>query len=67
MNKGLTLRTAQQHDQAYVPRLLEYAQRGQLDASSLATHRFPLEDGARAYDMFKHKQDGRLRAVFTPN
>ncbi|MDB4973417.1 MAG: Alcohol dehydrogenase GroES domain protein [Myxococcaceae bacterium] len=66
MNKGMTLKTAQQHGQAYVPRLLEYAQKGLLDPSYLATHRFPLEEGPRAYDMFKHKKDGLVRAVFAP-
>jgi len=66
MNKGMTLKTAQQHGQAYVPRLLEYAQKGQLDPSHLATHHFPLEEGARAYDMFKHKKNGLVRAVFAP-
>jgi threonine dehydrogenase-like Zn-dependent dehydrogenase len=67
MNKGLTVRTAQQHGQKYVPKLLEHVQRGELDPSYLATHRFPLEQAPRAYDMFKKKQDGMLRAVFIPN
>jgi threonine dehydrogenase-like Zn-dependent dehydrogenase len=66
MNKGLTVRTAQQHGQKYVPRLLEHTRRGELDASFLATHRFSLEDGPRGYDMFKHKADGCLRVVFAP-
>lgn len=66
MNKGVTLRTAQQHGQAYLPRLLEHAARGELDPSYLATHRFSLEDGPRGYDMFKHKKDGCVRAVFAP-
>ena len=66
MNKGLTVRAAQQHGQAYVPRLLEHAARGELDASYLATHHFPLEDAVRGYAMFKHKTDGCVRAVFTP-
>lgn len=66
MNKGLTLRTAQQHGQRYLPRLLELAQRGELDPSFLATHRFSLEEGPRAYEMFKKKQDGLVRAVFEP-
>lgn len=64
MNKGMTLRTAQQHGQKYVPRLLDYVQKGQLDPSHLATHYFPLEDGPRAYEMFKKKEDGLVRAVF---
>ncbi len=66
MNKGLTLRTAQQHGQAYLPRLLDYAQNGKLDASFLATHRFSLEDSVRGYEMFKNKEDGCVRAVFAP-
>lgn len=66
MNKGLTVRTAQQHGQKYMPRLLEYTAQGKLDPSYLATHRFPLEDAPRGYEMFKHKQDGCVRAVFIP-
>jgi threonine dehydrogenase-like Zn-dependent dehydrogenase len=66
MNKGLTVRTAQQHGQKYVPRLLEHASRGELDPSFLVTHRFSLEDAPRGYEIFKHKIDGCVRAVFAP-
>ncbi len=67
MNKGLTVRTAQQHGQKYVPRLLEHVAKGELDPSYLATHRFSLEDAPRGYEMFKKKEDGCVRAVFTPS
>jgi len=66
LNKGLTIRAAQQHGQRYLPRLLDYAANGQLDPSYLATHRMPLEDAPRGYAMFKHKEDGCVRAVFAP-
>lgn len=66
MNKGLTVRTAQQHGQKYVPRLLEHVARGELDPSYLVTHRFPLEEAPRGYEMFKNKEQGCVRAVFTP-
>jgi len=66
MNKGLTVRTAQQHGQAYMGRLLEHAAKGELNPSYLATHKFSLEDGPKGYAMFKHKTDGCVRAVFTP-
>ena len=66
MNKGVTIRTAQQHGQAYVPRLLEHVQRGDLTPAALATHRFALEDSPTGYHMFKHKEDGCVRAVFMP-
>ncbi|MDQ2810931.1 MAG: glutathione-dependent formaldehyde dehydrogenase [Actinomycetota bacterium] len=66
INKGLTVRSAQQHGQRYVPRLLSYIEQGQLDPSFLATHPMPLEDAVAGYDLFKRKADNCLRAVFTP-
>ena len=66
MNKGLTVRSAQQHGQRYMTRLLDHVARGELDPSYLATHLFSLEDAPRGYDMFKHKEEGCVRAVFTP-
>ncbi|MBB4660609.1 Zn-dependent alcohol dehydrogenase [Conexibacter arvalis] len=57
---------AQQHGQRYVPRLLEHARRGDLDPSFLATHRMRLDDAPRGYELFKHKRDGCVRAVFAP-
>jgi threonine dehydrogenase-like Zn-dependent dehydrogenase len=66
MNKGLTVRSAQQHGQKYVPRLLEYVANGQLDPAPLATHRFSLEEAPMGYEMFKTKKDGIVRAVFAP-
>lgn len=67
INKGLTVRTAQQHGQKYVPRLLELVASGKLDPSYLATHRFSLEQAPLGYEMFKTKKEGCLRAVFVPN
>ncbi|ELY3984895.1 glutathione-dependent formaldehyde dehydrogenase [Cronobacter muytjensii] len=66
MNKGLTIRTAQQHGQTYMKRLLDHASRGELRTDFLATHRFSLEDAPRGYEMFKNKEDGCVRAVFKP-
>jgi threonine dehydrogenase-like Zn-dependent dehydrogenase len=66
MNKGLTVRSAQQHGQHYLPRLLEHAERGELDPSFLATHRLPLEEAPKGYHLFKHKEDGCVRSVFVP-
>jgi threonine dehydrogenase-like Zn-dependent dehydrogenase len=66
MNKGLTVRTAQQHGQRYVPRLLELAADGKLSTRFLMTHRMPLEESVRGYEMFKKKEDGCVRAAFVP-
>ncbi len=67
MNKGLTLRMGQQHAQRYIPIVLERMSAGDIDPGYLATHPMPLEDGPRGYRLFKHKEDGCLRAVFHPD
>jgi threonine dehydrogenase-like Zn-dependent dehydrogenase len=66
MNKGLTLRSAQQHGQNYIPMLLERMAKGELSARHLLTHPMPLSEGPRGYQMFKDKEDGCVRAVFRP-
>jgi threonine dehydrogenase-like Zn-dependent dehydrogenase len=66
MNKGLTVRGAQQHGQRYIPMLLDRIASGELRTDHLATHVLPLEDGQRGYDLFKEKDDGCLRSVFRP-
>ncbi|MBF6440922.1 glutathione-dependent formaldehyde dehydrogenase [Nocardia farcinica] len=65
-NKGLTIRTAQQHGQRYVPRMFDHILQGDLDPSYLVTHDLSLEDGPRGYEVFKNKEEGCVRAVFRP-
>ncbi|MDH2427360.1 glutathione-dependent formaldehyde dehydrogenase [Sphaerisporangium sp. TRM90804] len=66
MNKGLTLRGAQQHGQRFIPRLLDLVEQGELRTAHLATHTMSLDDAPMGYDMFKNKKDGCVRAVFRP-
>jgi threonine dehydrogenase-like Zn-dependent dehydrogenase len=69
MNKGLTLRSAQQHGQRYIPQFFDYVLQGDLDPSILITHDLPLEEGVRADDLFKNMADGcielRCAVAFT--
>jgi threonine dehydrogenase-like Zn-dependent dehydrogenase len=66
MNKGLTPRGAQQHGQRYLPMPPERMEGGELVTEPFATHVLPLEGGPRAYQLFKERQDGCLRAVLLP-
>ncbi|MGJ6968345.1 zinc-dependent alcohol dehydrogenase [Streptosporangium sp. G11] len=66
MNKGLTLRGAQQHGHRYIPMLLDRMAKGELTTSHLATHKMSLDDAPKGYDYFKNKKDGCVRAVFRP-
>lgn len=66
VNKGMTLRGAQQHGQRYIPMLLDRIAAGEISTEHLATHVMPLSQGPRGYEMFKNKEDGCVRAVFQP-
>ncbi|OBG77964.1 glutathione-dependent formaldehyde dehydrogenase [Mycobacterium sp. E1214] len=66
MNKGMAVRGAQQHGQRYIPRILQHIADGELHTEHLATHVMPLEQGPTAYQMFKNKTDGCVRAVLQP-
>lgn len=65
-NKGLTMKSAQQHGQRYMARLFDYVEQGDLDPAALITHDLPLEDAVRAYDLFKNKADGCIRVALRP-
>jgi threonine dehydrogenase-like Zn-dependent dehydrogenase len=67
MNKGLSMRSAQQHGERYIPMLLERMVSGELKTAHLMTHPLTLDDGARGYELFKNKKDNCLRSVFAPN
>jgi threonine dehydrogenase-like Zn-dependent dehydrogenase len=65
MNRGLTIRSAQTPVQRYWRPLLERIQAGEIDPSFVITHRLPLEDAPRGYDLFKHKKDGCVKVVLS--
>jgi len=67
MNKGLTLRAGQCNVRRYMPHLLEHIRKGRIDPDAVITHRFPLEEAPRAYELFAKKQDGCIKCVLVPN
>jgi threonine dehydrogenase-like Zn-dependent dehydrogenase len=66
MNKGLTIKTGQTHVHRYVPKLLDYIRSGKIDPSFVVTHRIPLSDAPRGYQIFREKQDGCIKVVLDP-
>jgi threonine dehydrogenase-like Zn-dependent dehydrogenase len=66
MNRSLTIRAGQCHVQRYMKPLLERIQKGELDPSFVITHRLPLDEAARGYDMFVNKYDDCLKVVLKP-
>jgi threonine dehydrogenase-like Zn-dependent dehydrogenase len=63
MNRSLTIRTGQCHVQRYLRPLLERIQAGEIDPSFVVTHRLPLQEAPRGFEMFLAKADGCEKVV----
>jgi threonine dehydrogenase-like Zn-dependent dehydrogenase len=63
VNRSLTLRSGQCHVHRYLKPLLERIERGEIDPSFVITHRLPLWDAPKGYDMFVNKLDGCEKVV----
>jgi threonine dehydrogenase-like Zn-dependent dehydrogenase len=63
MNRSLTIRSGQCHVQRYMKPLLERIQNGEIDPSFVITHRLPLDEAPRGYDMFLNKEDNCEKVV----
>jgi threonine dehydrogenase-like Zn-dependent dehydrogenase len=61
--KGLTLKMGQTNVHRYLPRLLDYIVKGQIDPSVVITHRIPLANAADGYKTFQQKDDHCIKVV----
>lgn len=66
-DKGLSFRMGQTHVQRYMPELLECIERGELKPEAIITHRMPLSEAARAYEIFDKRQEDCRKVVLTPD
>jgi threonine dehydrogenase-like Zn-dependent dehydrogenase len=66
MNRSLKIRTGQAHVQRYLQPLLQLIQNGDIDPRFVVTHRLPLEEAPRGYEMFKNKADHCIKVVLKP-
>ncbi len=64
--KNLTLRTGLVNPQNYIPKLMALIEQGRLDPTAIISHRLPLSDGARGYDIFAGHKERALKVVMTP-
>ncbi len=66
MNRSVTIKAGQCHVHRYLRPLLEHIRRGDIDTTSVISHRLPLEEAPKGYDLFKKKKDGCTKVVLTP-
>jgi threonine dehydrogenase-like Zn-dependent dehydrogenase len=67
-DKGLQLRMGQAHVKRWIPELLPLVtdDSDPLGTEDLATHKVPLEEAPRAYEIFQKKQDGAIKILLQP-
>ncbi|HEX4813788.1 MAG TPA: zinc-dependent alcohol dehydrogenase [Nonomuraea sp.] len=67
-DKGITLRMGQAHVRRWVSQLMPLLtdDADPLGVMDLATHRMPLEEAPRAYEMFQKKADGAIKILLQP-
>lgn len=64
--KGLSFATGQTHAQQHMPKLLEHILEGRLHPEVIVTHRLPLHEAARGYELFAQKLEDCRKVILTP-
>jgi alcohol dehydrogenase len=65
MGRNLTLRSGLVNPQNHVAKLLPLIEQGRLDPTDIITHRLPLADGVRGYQVFEAHSENVLKVVLT--
>jgi threonine dehydrogenase-like Zn-dependent dehydrogenase len=66
VNKSLTIKSGQCHVHRYLRPLLARIADGEIDPTYVVTHRLPLDQAPRGYEIFKNKLDDCVKVVLTP-
>ena len=67
-DKGIQIRMGQAHVKHWIDKIMPLVtdERDPLGTEDLATHRIPLTEAPRGYEMFQKKQDGAIKVVLKP-
>ena len=68
-DKQINMRMGQANVRRWLDELMPFVcgDEDPLGVEGFATHRRPLDDASRAYEMFQKKQDGAFKVVFRPS
>jgi threonine dehydrogenase-like Zn-dependent dehydrogenase len=64
--KGLTFKMGQTHVQRYLRPLLNKIEAGEIDPAAVFSHRMPLDEAPRAYEIFNNKEEACTKVVLKP-
>lgn len=66
MNKALTMKTGQTHMMRFMKPLLEHIQKGEIDPSVVISHRVPIDEAPKMYEIFRDKKQNCTKVVLDP-
>ncbi len=64
--KGITMKMGQTHMHKYMKPLLERIEKGQVDPSSIISHRITLDQAPKMYEIWRDKKDQVTKIVIDP-
>jgi S-(hydroxymethyl)glutathione dehydrogenase/alcohol dehydrogenase len=64
--KGITIKGGPALIPNYLDKLLGYIQDGSLCADDIITHRLPLIEGVRGYELFSRKEENCIKVILNP-
>ncbi len=64
--RNITLKMGQAPAVHYMPLLFEMIEKGELDPTEIITHKMPLEDAPKAYQIFHEKKDECIKVILNP-
>ena len=65
MNRSLTIKSGQCHVHRYMRPLLDRIVNGEIDPTVVVTHRMPLADAPKGYEIFMKKEDNCEKVVLS--
>lgn len=65
-DNGLTFKMGQTRVQGLMPELLGYIGEGALNPGVIVTHRLPLEEAVRGYELFNRKEEDCRKVILIP-
>lgn len=65
-SRNITLKTGQCPAHTYVEPILDLIKQNKFDATDIITHRLPLDEGKKAYELFDQKLENCIKVVLKP-
>ncbi|MBW3112412.1 MULTISPECIES: zinc-dependent alcohol dehydrogenase [Bacillaceae] len=64
--RNITLKMGQSHARAYMEPLYDQIVKGEIDSTSIITHKLKLDEAAKGYQLFNDKDDDCIKVILKP-